>query len=299
MDKKLIECVPNFSEGRDWKKIERIADAFRARAGVKLLDYSGDADHNRMVVTAVGEPEALKEAVIESVGRAIEEIDLRKHSGEHPRMGAADVIPFIPLGGASMDEADKLAKEVGKTLGERYALPVYLYEQSASASHRQNLADVRKGGFEGLSEKMKREGWAPDFGPSLPHPSAGASAVGARQPLIAFNVYLDTSDLSIAERIAKRVRFIGGGLRYCKALPMDKPALGKVQVSMNLTDYRHTAVYQAVEMVRFEARRYGVAVTGSELIGLIPLQALVDTAAYYLGLEGFSARQVLEARLME
>jgi glutamate formiminotransferase len=296
---KIIECVPNFSEGRDWEKIERIVDAFRAKKNVKLLDYSSDKDHNRMVITAIGEPEAMKAAVVEAVGIAVKEIDLNKHTGQHPRMGAADVIPFIPTKGLTIQDADDLAKEVAQAIGEQYALPVFLYEKSASAEHRQNLAVVRKGEFEGLPEKMKLPEWQPDFGPDERHPTAGAAIVGARMPLIAFNVNLNTNNLKIADTIAKKVRYIGGGLRFCKAMGVALKEQNCVQVSMNLTDYTQTAIYQAVEMIRFEAQRYGVTVAGSELIGLLPLQAVVDTAAFYLGLTGFSTKQILETHLME
>lgn len=291
---RILECVPNFSEGRDLKKIECIVDAFRAKENVKLLDYSNDKDHNRMVVTVIGEPEAVKNAVIEAVGIAIREIDLTRHQGEHPRMGAADVIPFIPLEGLSLGEVDTIAKEVGKTLAGKYQLPVYLYEKSASAEHRRNLASVRKGEFEGLMDKMQLSEWKPDFGPDHRHPTAGAAIVGARMPLIAFNIHLNTTRLDIADNIARKVRCIGGGLRYCKAMGVDLKEKGLVQVSMNLTDYTQTSIYQAVEMVRFEAKRYGVTVAGCELIGLLPLQAVTDTVAYYLGLDGFSGKQVLE-----
>lgn len=296
---KIMECVPNFSEGYDKQIIEKIADAFRGKEGVKLLDYSGDADHNRSVITTVGEPEALKEAVIEAIGRAVELIDLTRHRGQHPRMGAVDVVPFIPIKNVTMDEAVALSKEVAKTVGERYGLPVYLYEKSASAPHRENLAAVRKGEFEGLSEKMKQPEWQPDFGPSLPHPTAGAVAISARAPLIAYNVNLGTDNLEVAAAISKRVRHIGGGLRFCKAMGVALKERNITQVSMNLTDYTQTAIYRAHELVRVEARRYGVPVVGAEVIGLVPLGALVDTAAYYLGLENFSIDQVLEARLME
>ncbi|MDR2844294.1 MAG: glutamate formimidoyltransferase [Candidatus Symbiothrix sp.] len=291
---RILECVPNFSEGRDLKKIECIVDAFRAKENVKLLDYSNDKDHNRMVVTVIGEPEAVKNAVIEAVGIAIREIDLTRHQGEHPRMGAADVIPFIPLEGLSLGEVDTIAKEVGKTLAGKYQLPVYLYEKSASAEYRRNLASVRKGEFEGLMDKMQLSEWKPDFGPDHRHPTAGAAIVGARMPLIAFNIHLNTTRLDIANNIARKVRCIGGGLRYCKAMGVDLKEKGLVQVSMNLTDYTQTSIYQAVEMVRFEAKRYGVTVAGCELIGLLPLQAVTDTVAYYLGLDGFSGKQVLE-----
>lgn len=294
---KIVECVPNFSEGRDLKKIERIVNAFRAKENMKLLDYSNDKDHNRMVVTAIGEPEAMKAAIIEAVGIAVKEIDLTRHEGQHPRIGAADVIPFIPVKGMCLEEADALAKDTARMLAEKYALPVYLYEKSASAEHRRNLAAIRKGEFEGLTEKMKLPEWKPDFGPDERHPAAGASVVGARMPLIAFNVNLNTDKLEIADRIAKKVRFIGGGLRFCKAMGVELKDRKQVQVSMNLTDYSQTSIYQAVEMIRFEARRYGVAISGSELIGLLPLQAVVDTASYYLGLENFSAKQILETHL--
>jgi glutamate formiminotransferase len=291
---KIIECVPNFSEGRDLEKVERIVNAFRAKENIKLLDYSNDKDHNRMVVTAIGEPEAMKAAVIESVGIAVKEIDLTKHTGQHPRMGAVDVIPFIPLRGIDLQEADSLAREVAQTIAGKYALPVFLYERSAATERRQNLANVRKGEFEGLIEKMKLPEWKPDFGPEERHPTAGAAAVGARMPLIAYNVNLNTCRLDIADKIARKVRFLGGGLRFCKAMGVELKEQEMVQVSMNLTDYTKTSIYQAVEMIRFEAQRYGVTIAGSELIGLIPLQAVVDTASYYLGLEEFSMKQILE-----
>jgi glutamate formiminotransferase len=296
---KIMECVPNFSEGRDLEKIEQIAGAFRAKEGVKLLDYSNDVDHNRMVVTAAGEPEALQAAVLEAIGTAIRLIDLNRHSGQHPRMGAVDVVPFIPLRGCTMEEAVALSKDVGQRAGEQYGLPVFLYEKSASALHRENLADVRRGEFEGLDEKLRSPEWTPDFGPGEKHPTAGATAIGARRPLIAYNVNLDTDNLNVANSIARKIRFSGGGLRYCKAMGVALQTRGIVQVSMNMTDYSHTALYQAYELVRIEARRYGVSVAGSEIIGLAPVEALVDTAAYYLGLENFSARQVLETRIME
>lgn len=294
-----MECVPNFSEGRDLDKIEKIVSPFRAKAGVKLLDYSNDEDHNRLVVTVVGEPEALKAAVIEAIGCAVSLIDLNHHSGQHPRMGAADVVPFIPIKGCTMEEAIALSKEVGREVARLYNLPVFLYEKSASAPPRENLATVRKGEFEGMAEKIKLPEWAPDFGPAERHPTAGTVAIGARMPLVAYNVNLATDKLEIASDIAKKIRFIGGGLRYCKAMGVELRERGIVQVSINMTDYSRTALYRAFELVRIEARRYGVAVAGSEIIGLVPMEALIDTASYYLGLENFSMNQVLEARIME
>ena len=296
---RIMECVPNFSEGRDKAKVEQIADVFRGREGVKLLDYSSDADHNRSVITVVGEPEALKAAVIDAVGRAVVLIDLTRHNGQHPRMGAVDVVPFIPIRNVTMEEAVALSKEVAEAVGKQFHLPVFLYEKSATATHRENLATVRKGEFEGLQEKMLLPEWQPDFGPAAPHPTAGAVAIGARMPLVAYNVNLGTDNLEIATAIAKKVRFVGGGLRYCKAMGVTLGERGITQVSMNLTDYTRTAIYRAQELVRIEAQRYGVPVVGAEVIGLVPMEALVDAAAYYLGLENFSMSQVLEAKLME
>lgn len=294
-----MECVPNFSEGRDLEKIDKIVSPFRAKAGVKLLDYSNDEDHNRLVVTVVGEPDALKEAVIEAIGVAVKLIDLNHHQGQHPRMGAADVVPFIPIRGCTMDDAITLSKEVGARVADAYGLPVFLYEKSASAQHRENLAAIRKGEFEGMAEKILQPEWHPDFGPCKRHPTAGTVAIGARMPLVAYNINLNTPSLEIAHGIAKKVRFIGGGLRFCKAMGVELKERGITQVSMNLTDYTKTAIYRAHEMVRFEARRHGVEIVGSEIIGLVPMEALIDTAAYYLGLENFSMQQVLESRIME
>lgn len=298
-EKKIIECVPNFSEGRDLDKIEKIVNPFRGKDNVKLLDYSRDEDHNRVVVTVVGEPEAVKNAVIEAMGIAVELIDLRKHEGQHPRMGATDVVPFIPIKNVTMEEAIALAKEVAKEASEKYNLPIYLYEKAASTPARENLANVRKGEFEGMEEKFKNPEWKPDFGPGKVHESAGVTAVGARMPLVAFNVNLDTPNLQITDKIAKNVRFIGGGLRFCKAMGVELKERGITQVSMNMTDYSKTALYRAFEMVKMEARRYGVNVVGSEVIGLVPMQALVDSAVYYMGIEDFSMDQILENRLME
>lgn len=296
---RIMECVPNFSEGRDLEKIDKIVSPFRTKDGVKLLDYSNDTDHNRLVVTVVGDPDALKEAVIEAIGIAVELIDLNKHFGQHPRMGAADVVPFIPIKGCSMEDAIAISKEVGKRVAEAYNLPVFLYEKSASAPHRENLAAVRKGEFEGMAEKIHQPEWHPDFGPEERHPTAGTVAIGARMPLVAYNINLNTPSLEIAHDIAKKIRFIGGGLRYCKAMGVELKERNITQVSINMTDFTKTALYRAFELVRVEARRYGVSIVGSEIIGLVPMEALIDTASYYLGLENFSMQQVLEARIME
>ena len=292
-----MECVPNFSEGRDLQKIDKIVAPFRSKQGVKLLDYSNDEDHNRLVVTVVGEPEPLRDAVLEAIGVAVELIDLNHHQGQHPRMGAVDVVPFIPIRNVTMEEAVALSKEVGEEVAKRYNLPVFLYEKSASAPHRENLAAVRKGEFEGMAEKIKQPEWHPDFGSAERHPTAGTVAIGARMPLVAYNINLNTPSLEIAHDIAKKIRFIGGGLRYCKAMGVELKDRGITQVSINMTDYTRTALYRAFELVRVEARRYGVSIVGSEIIGLVPMEALIDTASYYLGLEDFSMEQVLEARM--
>ena len=300
MEKKaLYQSVPNFSEGRDLKIVEAIVDCFRGKAGVKLLDYSSDADHNRSVVTVVGEPGPLKDALFNAAQIAAERLDLRTHQGQHPRMGATDVIPFIPIQNASMEQAKKMASDLAKRLGEELEIPVILYEESAVAPHRMNLAKVRKGEFEAMKDKLKEAEWQPDFGPAAPHPTAGVTAIGARMPLVAFNVNLNTNDLSIASAIGKKVRHSSGGLRFVKAMGVALEDRGIVQVSMNMTDFTKTALYQAVEMVRFEAGRYGVALVGTELIGLAPMAALIDSAVYYMGLEDFSYDQVLETHLME
>ncbi len=297
--KKIVQCVPNFSEGRDLQKIERIVNPFRGKDGVKLLDYKRDEDHNRVVVTVVGEPYAVKAAVLEAMEVAIKEIDMTKHQGQHPRMGATDVVPFIPIRNISMTEAVELSKELAKEASERFNLPIFLYEKSASDPQRENLANVRKGEFEGMLQKIKQPEWAPDYGKAEIHPTAGVTAVGARMPLVAFNVNLSTNNLEIANKIAKNVRFINGGLRFCKAIGIELKDRGIVQVSMNMTDFTKTALYRAFELVKIEAQRYGVTAIGSEIIGLLPMEAMIDTAVYYLGVEDFSMEQILETHLME
>ena len=296
---KLIQCVPNFSEGRDERKIEKIIDSFRSKDNVKLLDYGFSTNRNRLVATVVGAPTELKNAVIEAIDTAVKMIDMTRHRGHHPRMGAVDVVPFIPIRNVTMEETIALSKEVAKEVSDKHNLPVFLYEKSASAKHRENIASVRKGEFEGMREKMKQADWKPDFGPDKPHPTAGSVAIGARKPLIAYNINLNTPDLDLARTIARKVRHIGGGLQCCKAIGYELKERGITQVSINLTDFTRTSIYQAHEMVRMEAKRYGVSIIGSEIVGLVPMQALTDTVEYYLGLENFSINQVLEANLEE
>ncbi|MBM7624998.1 glutamate formimidoyltransferase [Sporohalobacter salinus] len=296
---KILECIPNFSEGRDEEKIEKIVQPFKDESGVKLLDYSADKDHNRLVVTMIGSPAALKESVLEAMEIAVDLIDMNEHTGEHPRMGAVDVVPFTPVRGVTMEEAVELSNEVAEEASEKLDLPIYLYEEAATVSERENLADIRRGEFEGFADKIQKPEWKPDYGPAKLHSTAGASVVGARMPLVAFNVNLDTDNLEIANKIARKVRHSGGGLRYCKAIGIDLSERGITQVSMNMTDYTKTALYQSYEMIKFEAERYGVSVIGSELIGLLPAQALFDVAEHYLGVEDFSADQIMENRLLE
>ena len=297
--KKIIECVPNFSEGRDLDKIEKIINPFRGKKNVKLLDYQRDEDHNRLVVTAIGEPVSMKKAVIEAMGVAIDLIDMKKHKGQHPRMGAIDVVPFIPVKNISMTEVIDFSKDVAKEVAAKFALPVFLYEESATTIERRNLATIRKGQFEKMAEKIKTPRWKPDFGPGEIHPSAGVTAIGARMPLVAFNVNLATDNMKIADAIAKNVRHISGGLRYCKAIGIALKERGIVQISMNMTDFTKTSLYRSFELVRTEAKRYGVNVIGSEIVGLVPMEALIDTAVYYMGIENFTMEQVLEARIWE
>ncbi len=297
---KLVECVPNFSEGRRPEVLDQIVGAMTAVEGARLLDKEMDADHNRAVVTIVGEPEAVLEAAFRGIAMASELIDLNGHEGEHPRMGAADVCPFVPVREVTMKDCVALAERLGERVGKELAIPVFLYEEAARRPERENLADVRKGQFEGLRDEIgtnpDRE---PDFGPNAIHPTAGAIAIGARPFLIAYNINLGTADLSVAKKIAKSIRHSGGGLRYVKAMGFGLKDRGIVQVSINMVNFKGTPLFRVFEMVRSEAARYGVPVVGSEVVGLVPVEALVDVADFYLRLENFDHGQVLENRLSE
>jgi len=295
----VIECVPNISEGRDAKRVSEIAALLRAAPGVRLLDVSSDSSHNRSVLTFVADAVGIREGVRALFDAAVPRIDLRQHAGEHPRMGAVDVVPIIPIRGATVEQCVALSREIGKEIAERHGIPVFLYEDSASSEKRRNLAEIRKGQFEGFPAKMREPEWKPDFGPGEPHPSAGVVAVGARPPLIAYNINLGTRDLSVADRIAKAIRHLGGGFRYVKALPIELAQRGQVQVSINMTNFRKTPLHRVFECVRSEAERHGVPIVGSEIVGLCPAEALTMTAEHYLRLEGFSGDQVLELRLLE
>lgn len=296
--KQLIECVPNFSEGRDAAKVDALVAAMRAVEGVYVLDRESDADHNRSVITLAGEPEPVAEAALRGVGKALELIDLTKHTGAHPRMGATDVVPFIPIEGVTIEDCVALAKKVGRAIWERYRIPVYYYEAASQRPERTSLENIRKGQFEGLREDvLKNPDRAPDVGEPRLHPTAGATVVGARKFLIAYNINLNTPDLEIAKKIAKTIRFSNGGLRYVKAMGVNLRARGLAQVSINLTDFEQTPIHRVFEMVEREARRYGAAIVGSEIVGLVPKRAIEMTADFYLQLENFSPEQVLENRL--
>ncbi|HEC81559.1 MAG TPA: glutamate formimidoyltransferase [Thermoplasmatales archaeon] len=296
---KLVECVPNFSEGKRKEVIEAIINEVKKRKDVEILDYSSDPDHNRTDITFVGEPEAVKNAALALALKCVELIDMNKHKGEHPRMGAIDVVPFVPISGVTMEECVKLAHDFAKEFAEKSDVPCFMYEEAATKPERKNLADVRRGEFEGLKEEIgKNPEKTPDYGPNRIHPTAGATAVGARFFLIAFNVNLGTSDITIAKNIAKAVRHSSGGYRYVKAMGFEIKERGIVQVSMNLVNYQKTPIFRVFETIKNEAARYGVPVIGSEIIGLVPMEALVDVADYFLRLENFSIDQVLEKRLL-
>jgi glutamate formiminotransferase len=293
----LIECVPNISEGRRPEVVAAIVDAVKAVPGIKWLDLSSDPDHNRSVLTFLGDPTALKAAIAVLYEHVARHIDLRAHTGEHPRMGAVDVVPFIPISGCTMQDCVALAREVGELVQARFGVPVVLYEEAASAPHRRNLADVRKGGFEAMAEKLAKPEWTPDFGMGAPHEALGVSAVGAREALIAYNVYLDTKDLKVAQAIAKAVRGSSGGLSSVKGMGLYIEERGQVQVSMNLVNFRKNPIYRVQELIKIEAARYGVRVVSAELVGLIPQDALLESAAYYLQIEGYKPEMVLENKI--
>jgi glutamate formiminotransferase/formiminotetrahydrofolate cyclodeaminase len=296
--KRIVECVPNFSEGRRKETVDAIVAALIRYPGVALLDSEMDGAHNRCVISIAGEPKALVRGVVDAVGKAAELIDLRQHRGEHPRMGATDVIPFIPILGMSIEECVQLSLEVAEEIAARFQIPIYLYEQSARIPARQDLAYVRRGEFEGIRDEIRtNQERKPDFGPSEVHPSAGATAVGARHPLVAYNIYLNTPDVKIAQAVARAIRFSSGGLRYVKALGFEIKERHQVQVSMNLTNFEATPVFRVFEMVAREAERYGVSIVSSEIVGLVPQKALNACSDFYLQLENFSPNQILENRL--
>ncbi len=296
---KLVECVPNVSEGRRQDVVQQLTEAVRGVQDVVLLDVGSDEAHNRSVFTMVGKPEGIERAALALFEAAVPRIDLRKHQGEHPRMGAVDVVPVVPVRGVTMEDCVALSKRLGKAIWEKFEVPVYLYEQAATVPERRNLATVRKGEFEGFPEKIKDQNWAPDFGEQRVHPSAGVCAVGAREFLIAYNVNLGTSDLGLAKDIAKAVRGSSGGFRYVKALGVDLSDRGIVQVSMNLTNYKKSPIPRVLECIRQEAARRGIPVVGTEIVGLVPQAALDAVVQYYTAPEDFRPEMVLERRVQQ
>lgn len=298
MPGRLVECIPNISDGRRPEVIDAVAAAVRAIGGVRLLHVQSDRSHNRTVITFAGEPDAVADAALALVRRAVELIDLRTHQGEHPRIGAVDVIPFVPLGQTTMEDCRVLARRVGQMVWSETRVPVYFYAEAATAPHRVRLPDIRKGEFEGLTEKMQQAEWAPDVGDPHPHPSAGAVAIGARQPLIAYNINLQTDDLKVARSVARAIRESSGGLMHVQAMGVTA-ASGLAQVSINLLDTSRTPMGQVFDLVRAEAERFGVGIAESEIVGLVPLDTLLDVARAYLRLRDFDRAQVLEVRLME
>ena len=293
----IIECIPNISEGRRPEIISGIAEAIRAVPGVRLLDYSSDASHNRSVFTMAGDAAPVKAAVLALFDRTLRAVDLRTHQGEHPRLGAVDVVPFVPIEGVTMDDCVRLAKEVAAEVASRFGVPVYLYEEASANPARRNLEDIRRGEFEGLRTKMASDGWAPDFGPSTPHESAGASVIGARMPLIAYNINLNTDRVDVAKKIAAAIRQSSGGFRFVKAAGFKLEDRNLAQVSMNLTNFEKTPIFRVFETVKREAARYGVSILESEIVGLVPAAALHASAEYYLQIAGFKSDQILENKL--
>lgn len=296
---RIIECVPNCSEGRNKEVIEYIADAVRKVPGVVITDYSSDESHNRSVFTIVGDPDQMAEAAFQFAKACVEKIDMTKHEGAHPRMGAVDVIPFTPVKDVSMEECIELSKKVAERIWNELGMPVTLYEESCTAPHRRNLAAIRKGQFEAMPEKLKDPQWHPDYGNQEIHPTAGIVAVGARFPLVAFNINLSTSDIEIANKIAKTIRESSGGMKWIKAIGVMLEDRNIAQVSINMINYTKTPMYRVFENVRFEAERYGVQIVGSEVIGVVPMDAMIDAAEYYLKVENFDKdRQIMEKHLI-
>ena len=295
---RLLECVPNISEGRDQDKIALIAEEVKKHTGIKLLDCSSDRDHHRSVFTFIGEPEATQDAAFSLAMKTLDLIDMREHKGNHPRLGAVDVVPFIPIQGVQMEEAVQIAHEFGKGLGKR-GIPVFFYEEAATRPERKDLPSIRKGEYEGLGEKLKDPEWKPDEGPDHFDPKSGATVVGARFPLVAYNINLKTKDLSLAKSIAKKVRFKDGGFPHVRAMGVDLREKRMVQVSMNLTHYRVTNIPKVYEFIKGEALKKGVEIGGSEIVGLIPLGVLEGVVQYYLKCQPFSVRQIIEQQILE
>lgn len=294
----IVECVPNFSEGQRREVIDAIAEEIRRTPGARLLDVQADESHNRCVLSFVGDLKTVQAAALAAARRAVELVDMNQHHGEHPRIGAVDVVPFVPIAGVTMEECVSAARELGRMIWDALRVPVFFYAEAATRPERRRLPDIRKGEYEGLTQKLADPTWAPDVGEPRPHPTAGVTVVGARRPLIAYNINLTTDDVEIARKIARAVRESSGGLVNVQAMGVTSES-GRAQVSMNLLDYTKTPVHRAFEQVRLEAARYGVNILESEVVGLIPLDAIADAARFYLRLNEFQRDQILEARLME
>lgn len=293
---KIVQCVPNFSEGRDLQKVEEIVSVLKNKEGFNLVSYEPDGDYNRTVVTLLGDPEKIIDAVVEFTGKVLELVDMNVQSGEHPRMGAVDVIPFIPISGVTMDECVVYANTIAKKINDAYDIPIFMYAEAANVKSRVKLPAIRKGEYEGMKEKIKDPKWAPDYGKAESHPTFGVIGVGARIPLIAYNIDLDTEDTKIAGAIAKAIRFSSGGFRHVQAGPVFLDTRGHVQVTMNILDYKKNPIYRILETVKMEAKRYGVNVPSCELVGLMPKAAIVNSLKYYYAVEGkeFDADMSLE-----
>jgi glutamate formiminotransferase len=294
---KILQCVPNFSEGRDPSFLKEL-EVVLAQYPVKTLDLTMDRDHNRAIITFLGAPDIVEACAMAVTSRALDLIDMRTHKGSHPRMGAVDAVPFVPIRDMTMAEAVGIARRFGKAFAERHRIPVFFYEEACTSEGRRNLADIRKGEYEGMAKKLQDPTWIVDAGPQALHEKSGVTAVSARMPLVALNVNLHTNDLEVAKKIANAVRHVGGGLRFVRAIGLRLEAKGIVQVSMNLVNYQKTPIPRALELVRIEAARYGVLVKECELVGLVPIEALEDVVSHYLQMPGFSARQVIEYHLL-
>lgn len=294
---KILQCVPNFSEGRDPSFLEELAAVLK-QFPVKVLDLSKDKDHNRADTTFLGAPDAVEAAAMAVTSRALELIDMRKHKGSHPRMGAVDVVPFVPTRNMTMAEAVEIARRFGRAFAEKHRVPVFFYEEACTGEARRNLTDIRQGEYEGMTKKLQDPVWTVDAGPQALNERSGVTAVGARMPLIAFNVNLHTNDLEVAKKIANAVRHVGGGLRFVKALGLRLEDKGIVQVSMNLTNYQKTPIHRAVELIKAEAARYGVTVKECELVGMVPVEALEEVVSYYLQIPRFNSKQIIEYHLL-
>ncbi|WP_125152787.1 glutamate formimidoyltransferase [Clostridium rectalis] len=297
--KKVVQCVPNFSEGRDLRKIDAILEVFRGKEEVKLLDYNCNKSYNRTVAVVIGEPKKVAEAMLEAMERAVFLIDMRVHEGQYPRMGALDVVPFIPIRNMSMLEAIKISRDFAKKAGKKFNIPIFLYGNSATRPERQDICEIRKSEYEGMAQKIKRPEWEPDFGPKVINVTAGVTGVGARMPYVGLLINLDTKDKIIGKNIARSINFADGGLRFCRAISLYREDKEKIQIVIDLTNFNNTNLYSVFEIIKFEIKRYGISIVDTEISGIVSMDVLIDTAVYYLQINNFSRDKILENRLME